>query len=768
MSRSRSRIMLALLLGAAMPGSIAHAQPAPVPQESLRIATYNAYLLSPIFKCLGPQALAVVPLADCLAQISGQTESWAEHLADAILADRANIDIIAINEAWDEDAKEILRNRLSVEYPVQITKIDKSLIDVRAEILADVPQEFAIAGEVRFNGEDSGLMLFAKRDFQVLPLPNPVFKWGSNPGETLKATTDQVGFTWFEDCSAEDCFAAKGAALIRLRHGARGPIYNVVLTHLQADYPADGELYVGTRDRQFRAIRRLIEKTLDPLSAHDDGRSAVILLGDLNVPYLLSRDEWDKRFDRPESFFRNPLYESFHHTSSRDDKVATNNTDRERLDYILASPRPASNEASAIRQRCVQHVTVPIRFRDLESDHNMVHADINRGFFHCSPAIAYRVELNASGTAILDRDPANTTVDVTQISTPGSMQWFEVKAQGTGTYSIGPDTLDVKVDVFLPEDLTTPVSRYNKTPGALPPSIRKNFATNQYVLPDRFFIRTSGRTRFLAANYALLVRRHSCSSKADACLLKPGTLQEATLSGQNLAPGQLTYQDEAWFRFDAVGQATSGKPQTITLTAAISDEPRVSSRIEDFSDPLGGTLTESAMTNIRGYTGKIGDGGKGYVLIKQSSRAPNTTNLKVAFDTDLRFIRIGNLTCIDETNPELGSDDIFTRVDIDGDVRRAPNSGYVEFDCDDNQDAKNWATRIGGSATKAFLGKFAMRVIEEDDVSPNDNASLRTVSALADGEIERKGAILEWSFEDGEYQFDYDLMRRLNAPVADP
>jgi hypothetical protein len=87
--------------------TVAQERPAP----AIRIATYNAYLLSPIFKCLH------VNFADCLLQTEGKTEEWAHHLADTILADTDRFDIIVLNEAWDEDAKDILEARLGPRYP---------------------------------------------------------------------------------------------------------------------------------------------------------------------------------------------------------------------------------------------------------------------------------------------------------------------------------------------------------------------------------------------------------------------------------------------------------------------------------------------------------------------------------------------------------------------------------------------------------------------------------------------------------------------------
>lgn len=768
---SRSiRLGAALLAGVSLAGA-AIAEPAPVPAQSLRIATYNAYLLSPMFKCIGLQAILVVPVVDCLAQIAGQTESWAEHLADTILAEKENLDIIALNEIWDEDAKAILIRKLSADYPVQIRDIDRSLVTIRAaaiaEVLAGIPPEFATGANISIKGEDSGLMLFAKRDFRVLPLPNTQFKWGAGAEETLDASSPNVAFKMFEACGSDDCLSAKGAALIRLRHGPRGPIYNIVLTHMQADYPADGEIFTTERGKQFDDIRDLVETTLAPLASRRFSET-VILLGDLNVPFLKTDTEWNARFGTASSFFRDPLYESFVFASSRADRTETNSVDHERFDYILASPQPITRDNATVRQRCVQHVTVPVRFRDLESDHNMVHADINRGFFHCTVPAAYRVKLPPSGMTIVNTDENGGTQDVTAIVTPGAMQWFFVKNDGTATWSIGTSNPQVKVDIYLPEDMTTPVSRYNKTPGAPTPGVNERFAVDQYVLPDKFFIRTSGINRTAVGNYGLMVKRHDCSTKANACLLLPGTIQGATLSPDTLPPGQINFQDEAWFRFDVVGNSDSGAAQTITLTASIHDEPRVDSKIDDLSDPMGGTLAESAMTNIRGYTGKIGGGGKGYVLIRQSSRATTPTPVKVAFDTNLKFITIKDLTCNDETNPELGSDDIFTRVDIDGTIKRAPSSGEVEFDCDDNRDPKDWLPRIGGARTKAYLSRFAMRLLEADTTSEDDDSMVKEVPDLPPGTNERMNGLLEWSFDDGKYEFNYDLRRRPNAPVADP
>ena len=102
----------------------------------------------------------------------------------------------------------------------------------------------------------------------------------------------------------------------------------------------------------------------------------------------------------------------------------------------------------------------------------------------------------------------------------------------------------------------------------------------------------------------------------------------------------------------------------------------------------------------------------------------------------------------------------------DGIDTRAPAAGEVEFDCDEPADDKAWAPWLG-KPTIAFVGTAGLRVIEDDDTSPNDAARFQEVPALGLDEMVRNGREkpLEWSFEDGEYQFTYMLRKRANAPV---
>ena len=744
--------------------------------ESVRVATFNTYLLSPFFKCFNPN------FADCLAQITGHTETWANSLADRILADTDRFDIIALNEVWDEDAKSILVRRLRPVYPTFVRDIDADLIQVRGQALKDIlsgqpkPVVDAVFGGEpigKINGEDSGLMLFAKRNFAFLPLPDPAFKWGAGSGEVLAATSPEIAFTLFTACAGSDCFAAKGAALARLRHSPSGRIFNVVFTHMQADYPGDNAFHASQRAAQFHQVQKMVETTLAPLDQREK-RERVIMMGDLNVaPLTTGQAEWAAIFDAPGSFYARPLYDAWHRTTSPRDRGITHQFDRkepaDRLDYILSFPEPYDTGGRE-GPLCVQHMTIPPDFVALASDHFLVHADLNLGFFHCSPSIAYEVQLQPSPapgqppqeSVFLDME--NGT-DITRISGPGAMQWFHVRKADAGTYSIGRTNARVELEVYAPEDLTTPISRYNKTTQTA--NILGDFELfiDTFVLPREFYIRTSGDTRDFTGDYRLWIKRHNCATKLEACILQPGQPQSATLTK---AGNPFGIQNQAWFAFDVIGTSDGGLDQTISLTAnGLRDPANFKATLVDFINSNGmAAPTPLVDGRRRVFTGQMGDGSAGYLVIEQASPTSSDAVVTARMDTSIRLLDIGNLICMDETNPEFGSDDIFTAFNVDGITTRAPPSGEVEFDCDDSRDEKNWAGAVG-KPTITFIDKVSIKVTEEDDSSPNDPSRSQLLPALGPDDLlwDGRQSPLWWTFEGGEYHFGFVLRKRPNAPV---
>ncbi len=741
--------------------------------ESIRVATYNAFLLSPFFKCFNPN------FADCLLQINGETEKWANHLADQILANTDRFDIIVLNEAWDEDAKSILVRRLRSAYPNFVRKIDADLIQIRGQSLEDLltGQPEAVVNAIfggdpigKINGEDSGLMLFANRSFRFLPLPDSTFKWGVNSSESLEASSPEVAFTLFNRCASADCFSAKGAGLVRLQHRTSGRVWNVVLTHMQADYPEKNEFYAADRRSQFRQIQKMIETTLAPLDQREKNLERLVLMGDLNVAVQTTgQAEWADLFNRSGSFLTRPLYDAWARTSSPKEQNVTNDNDKDRLDYILGFPAPYQT-GGVEGPVCFQHMSVPTDFQDLESDHFMVHADLNLGFNFCHPQLAHEVALKqAAGPSGAPKE--STFIDeengenVTQIRFPGSMQWFHVKRGEPGTYSIGRTNPDVDLTIYLPEDLTTPISKYNKVTKIEVGERERRYFTETFVLPEEFYIRTSGNVRGFTGDYALWIKRHTCSSKAEACILQPGQTQSATLTK---AGNPFGTQNEAWFAFDITGTSDSGVDQAITLTAdGLPDPGNFQASLEDFTNTSGinpPAPLEDGQRRV--FASQMGDGSEGFLKIAQAAPTGSDVKVSATMDTSFRLLDIVNLICIDETNPEFGSDDIYTVFTVDGISTRAPSGGEVEFDCDEPRDEKNWVGAVG-KPTINFVDKVGVKVLEEDDSSPNDPSRFQLVPSLGVNDMVWDGrkSPLWWKFEDGEYRFSFVLRKRPNAPV---
>jgi endonuclease/exonuclease/phosphatase family metal-dependent hydrolase len=732
--------------------------------HSVRVATYNAYLLSPLFKCLPPGPL----MLECLGQITGQTEGWANRLADAILADPNRFDILILNEIWDEDAKDILVTRLKAKFPVYVKKLDAPLVSLRAEVVGPLP---TLSTGVKLNGEDSGLMLFARTGFSALPLPSNKHRWGGVKG-TRQGSTSRIAFKLFEDYASDDQYAAKGVGFVRLRHNASGVVYNVAFTHLQADYPDKNEFFRNTRKKQFEDIRQVIEETLAPLGPLNEvlQRERLILAGDLNISVLShGKDEWKDLLDTAGSFFSKPLYDTWHAASPDASRGETNEVDADRLDYVLASVEPYKLGLDGRLPMCAQHATVPVDFKLLESDHYMVHVDFNRGFPHCHPRIAYAVSADElKGDLLIDKQPGNPNADVTRIAFPGAMQWFHVKAGFPGTYTIrriGQGTSQsVRIDIYAPEDLTTPISRYNVTTQSLPMG-GGMVSSDRFVLPAEYYIRISGPNRSWTGNYALQIKRHTCASKEDACLLQPGipAIAQLTAQGETNVVGKI--QNEAWFRFDVIGQSDTGAAQTVKVTGVgLPQGPNFSAQPVDLVNTQGQpALAQTALSNGLRLSGGAGDGAGGYLLLKQAAPGPQGANIVAHFETSLRLLEFKNLICANETDPQTGSDDMYTRFFIDGVMHRYPSNGYVEFDCDNTRHSQNWAHWVGRS-TIVYVDEIKIRLSELDDASADDQSREFKLPALGELESRREG-VLTWKFSGGKYEFPFTVRKRANKPV---
>ena len=164
----------------------------------------------------------------------------------------------------------------------------------------------------------------------------------------------------------------------------------------------------------------------------------------------------------------------------------------------------------------------------------------------------------------------------------------------------------------------------------------------------------------------------------------------------------------------------------------------------------------------------MGPGSTGFLVIRQAQATAENIVVSAQMDTNIRFVEFQELACEDETNPEFGSDEIFTDVTIDGTISRAPTAGEIEYDCDDNIDPENWAGTFGTESI-SFADSVGVTIIEEDDPGANDPSRFQPLPPLGPNETMRealtKEKAMRWQFEGGKYYLTYILRMRRNEPV---
>jgi hypothetical protein len=549
--------------------------------QSLWIGTYNAQFL---------------PRFAGRNECCDDRPNRASELADRIVA--SGYDVIALNEMFTGPAKWALVEALSVRgYPHFVQMLDGTGIRTSLE-----PVDFPV---VRFIGrvlkvlppalrdfcfilrlvpglscQDSGLMLFSRYPF--VPLPADTHRADRVRASSAGVPWRDVGFVQFDVCSNAkfDCFANKGAGLVRVRHPETGAIFTIVFTHLQAGSTGPAS---RARQRQFAQIRALIDDTVP-----DPGVSSqhVILLGDLNTRGDLGnefesharfddfgRPEWHGRFGagahEVDGFFHHVLRDAWEFEMHARE-VAFEARDRglssdvhsptefdapgapppagddgggggpDRLDYVLRdfTLDPATNDVL-----CYQHLTIAHNLafsgpgeliyeaglgqagvNDL-SDHYGVNASVNWWAPFCSSGQARAItaaELNnPAGTAVFDSAEY-------RIEHPGGMQWFRLDDPGTYSFALyNSNGLpaaegEVRFRVFLSTSMSTPLGSWNGERARFADSSGQSHAGLKFHVPSGpFYVRIDHPDRRQTGRYTLVVHRHGCTSLEDDCILLP-------------------------------------------------------------------------------------------------------------------------------------------------------------------------------------------------------------------------------------------------------
>ncbi len=733
------------------------------PSESLRLGFYNTFLRSPMMYCL--QSWENLP--DCLVQYDEVPEDNAEQAAQELIS--LGLDVIALGEVFDESARDILSLRMATAgYVHQVRKLDDALVVI--EIGGDAPEGpfpmIELEDPIKFNLEDSGLMLFSR--FPFVPLPNDDYQAN---GDYLEATTDEVAFVRFSATADYDMLSAKGAGLVRVQNPSSGEIYTVVFSHMQADYAPD--YYFDVRAEQFEDIRRMIINTL---GTDDLSQNSVFFLGDFNVKGEgamingyghngstgIPTDDWIDRFGS--GFFFEQLVDSWASQTSRDDLGLTHPSSGQRLDYIAAS-RGRLQEGF-----CIQHLT---RKQVANSDHWLVAADYNWDARFCDPRSAWiqpPLDQFLNGQFIPGQD-------VTAITNPGGAQWFRIDLPTDNTtVSVGfapGDEYDVTgngviAELYDPTDLSVPVAQYDELTvdlQAVGLDVPRGTTGKTYIVPERFFIKVYSPNRQWTGDYSLLIHEHTCTTPEDACALLPAQPRRYEEFQANVLVGQ---HDQAWFRLN-VESADSGDAQHLNLFLRDYIKDVFELDVRDVSNP---TQTVPGYSEISHGHGKIlweahvAQGSPVFLVVKRTDPTWGDV-INVGWETNLTVLHGANgppgslqlrLFCLDETNPELGSDEIRLKMSVDG----GPLTKVFarDYECNDGDVSYSVENAVG---TVRFLESVSFQVVEDDDTSSDDTSPIWSVATLDPGQSETANAHLEWEFSGGHYRLEFNLGRTLNG-----
>jgi len=182
----------------------------------LNLLSYNIYMLTP-------------PIS--LTNQSTRATYLSNHVHD--------YDVLIINEAFDNSARDILTNNLSPEYPY-------------ATPVVDAPGSL----------EDGGVLIYSR--------------WPIEYSEQIV----------YDDCDGNDCLASKGAMYVRINK--LGKKYHIFGTHLQA-WP--DPVNIATRQLQMMQLKIFVDGLSIPVN------EPIIIGGDLNVDKVLNiQNEYNQMF----------------------------------------------------------------------------------------------------------------------------------------------------------------------------------------------------------------------------------------------------------------------------------------------------------------------------------------------------------------------------------------------------------------------------------------------------------------------------------------
>ena len=563
------------------------------PGESLRVGFFNVQFLAEPFTDDSPCCDGV--------------DDRATRIANRIL--RTGYDVIGVAEAFTEDIKSALENILRPYFHYYVRELDYAGLSIE---------------------QDSGLMLFSRFPFKELParpdafrgdvtayVPRPFgggwMEWGDVafvqydnfdvPGGLpfpdcysivdVNGTPQLVPLT--KPCWGDDCWAAKGAGLVRIEHPVTHRIYNVVFTHTDAgDEPCDQHV----RAFQLQLVDRMVREVLGTHVLTEP----LIFMGDLNVrgedtdrttPGMQRNAEWLARF--PDGQFTVhlgadgvsdplPLSDLWEAQNQIAFGLADDCRDggltggmqytvngRARYDYIFLN-------SGVVQDLSVQHFALAYALKDnvhpeetfqpaafgeegrqILSDHMGMIADINLTRPNCTPT-------TASEIAFQPALPAGPLLVESSINVNGGMKWYRLNQPGAFTFSLESRVDGMEYQVYATYDISRPLQP--ETPpvraggGVVVPPPQPGTGTRTTPFTYRapigcpLLVRVRNLNRSATGSFKLEVTRHLGLTKETAISLHANEPLFPIPVPTGL-PGE-TYQ--RWFRV-TTERANSGREQ---------------------------------------------------------------------------------------------------------------------------------------------------------------------------------------------------------------
>lgn len=737
--------------------------------DSMRILTYNVQMRSALMEMGFPPSIPPVYSAPQRAAL----------IAHAILTSPEEIDVVCLNEVFDEPARDVLSSELSSEFPYQVAKADTFHTRlVRPGFAGDLPEAIweitmgplaDLAGMAALKFEDSGLFLASRFPFATVPAPPAV---GGLLDPVFAGRVPVVRFLMYAAASDNDKFAAKGVLYARLKPPGTDERH-VFISHTQADTEKVGE-NVGDRRKQMLDVAEFVERCVEESPPFS---SEVFFLGDLNVVGHRALDstpspgapghEWTTLFGKSGAPLHDQLVDRWGRDqcpgggSGRTDPGFTADVVyepyRQRLDYLFTS---------ATSRLAVQHLRIDRALADPHgvlpflSDHHPLRADLHEDKPFRTPATALKVP---------------NQVDFTDSSslTNGELKWYRVNRAGTYDIDVswfGGETL---YEIYLGDDFSTPQPPYRNPSD---PELGE-----RYVLMAPFFIKVFLRDRRSECSFDLRTHRHEGRTWRDAIVLVPEKPRTEWFPEQqfNLDTGDADWDDSEskWFLVETPRiDLPRPVPLSVDVEYAVVDGAYPTDVLLtvgrwDGIDPPAEWLFDAGPDSAPNVGWEADRDEHFFVLVQRTTDPSRKVEFQIVLHTPINLLLTApavetTLTCQQETSG-WGADDIALQVRADGQVIvDIPNSVIGDFEDD--------AVRTVGDKFPApitpYLDGVEVSVIEEDDIDDNDVgigfippvADAKTTdrfTVLAEGLDGRITGVCRIRVDDGWYAFACRIAR---------